>query len=146
MKAWIENDTVRDIVAVDPNDVFHPDVAALYVTDVPEGCVVGATLVDGVWTNPPPPPVEIAPPPAPEPVRTVLSKLDYMNRFTDEELAGIYQAAKVSVAVEVWLEKFKLATDIDTTDPRTVAGCEALEAAGLLAPGRAAQILSGTPV
>lgn len=81
--------------------------------------------------------------PAPLPVAiTKLTKLEYMNRFTDTELAGIYTAAKVSIDVEVWLEKFKLATEIDLTDERTIAGLRTLEAAGLLVEGRAAEILT----
>jgi hypothetical protein len=48
----------------------------------------------------------------------------------------------VSVAVEVWLEKFKQATEINLDDPRTVSGVQALEEAGLIAPGRAAEILA----
>ena len=73
---------------------------------------------------------------------TVLSKLGYMNRFTDAELAAIYTAAKSVVQVEVWLEKFKLAEFIDLTDQRTIDGLNSLEAAGLLAAGRAAEILA----
>ncbi len=80
-------------------------------------------------------PVEI------KPART-LTKLRYMSRFTDEELAGIYTAAKSVVQVEVWLEKFKVAEDVDLDDPATVAGVQALEAAGLLAEGRSTQILT----
>lgn len=77
-----------------------------------------------------------------------MSKLDYMNRFEDAELGAIYSAAKVNVAVEVWLAKFNAATPdadgtcIDLDDPRTVAGLQGMEAAGLLAPGRAAEILT----
>ena len=77
----------------------------------------------------------------PEPAKTKLTKLEYMNRFADTELAGIYTAAKSVIAVEVWLEKFKLATEIDLTDERTIAGLQALESAGLLDTGRAAEIL-----
>lgn len=73
--------------------------------------------------------------------KTTLTKLEYMNRFTDAELAAIYTAAKTVIAVEVWLEKFKLSTDIELTDPRTVSGVQALEDAGLLAEGRADEIL-----
>ena len=76
----------------------------------------------------------------PEPVTARLTKLAYMDRFTDVELAGIYAAAKVAPAVEVWLEKFKLAEYVDIADARTIAGLQALEAAGLLAAGRAAEI------
>jgi hypothetical protein len=55
MKAWIENNRVRDIAHADPQLIFHPDVAKLYDTDIPDDIVVGASLVDGVWTNPLPP-------------------------------------------------------------------------------------------
>jgi hypothetical protein len=78
----------------------------------------------------------------PEAPTTKLSKLDYMNRFTEAELATIYTVAKANVAVEVWLEKFKLASDIDLADPRTIGGVQALEAAGLLSAGRAGEILA----
>lgn len=71
-----------------------------------------------------------------------LTKLEYMNRFTDIELVAIYTAAKVSVEVEIWLEKFKLAEFVNPQDPTTIAGLQALETAGLLAQGRAAEILA----
>lgn len=86
---------------------------------------------------------EWADPPTPTPVvKRTLTRLEYMDRFTDAELAGIYTAAKSVVQVEVWLEKFKLAEFIDLTDQRTIAGVQSLEAAGLLAAGRAAEILA----
>lgn len=73
----------------------------------------------------------------------MLSKLSYMNRFTDDELAGIYTAAKVNVYVEVWLAKFNAASgDINLDDARTIAGVQALEGVGLIGPGRAAEILA----
>jgi hypothetical protein len=74
-------------------------------------------------------------------VRT-LTKLAYMNRFTDAELAGIYTAAKSVIQIEVWLDKFKLAEEINLDDPSTIAGVQALEAAGLLAQGRSTEILA----
>lgn len=94
--------------------------------------------------------VEYVAPPAPTPAPTVrrISKLNYMDRFTDAELAGIYTAAKTVVQVEVWLAKFNATTpdpdgtSIDLDDPRTVAGVQGLEAAGLLGAGRAAEILA----
>ena len=78
--------------------------------------------------------------PAP-PAPPTLSKGAFMDLFTPGELTGIYTAAKVSVDVEVWLDRFKVAEYIDVSDPRTVAGVQSLETAGLLAAGRAAQIL-----
>ena len=91
---------------------------------------------------------EIVEPPAPVPSVRRLSKLEYMNRFTDTELAGIYAAAKTVVAVEVWLAKFNATTpepdgtSIDLDDPRTIEGLQGMEVAGLLGAGRAAEILA----
>ena len=88
--------------------------------------------------------IEKAPTPAPRRV----TKLDYMQRFTDTEMAGIYSAAKSSIAVEVWLAKFNATTpepdgtSMNLDDPRTIGGLQALEAAGLIGVGRAAEILS----
>ena len=81
-------------------------------------------------------PEVVAPTPKPQ-----LTKLEYMNRFHDDELAAIYTAAKSVVQVEVWLEKFKLAEFVSLDDPRTLAGLQALEAAGLLGAGRANEIV-----
>ena len=58
----------------------------------------------------------------PKPIREI-SKLDYMNRFTDTELATIYTLAKTEVAIEIWLEKFKAVKDnVNLDDPRTAQG------------------------
>lgn len=83
-------------------------------------------------------------------IRTVgLTKLEYMNRFTDVELASIYSAAKVHVGVEVWLAKFNATTpdargySVYTNDSKTIAGLNSLEQVGLIAAGRAAEILNG---
>lgn len=93
---------------------------------------IGKKYVNGVWEDYTPPVV---------PKRT-LTKLEYMDRFTDAELANIYPAAKSSVQVEVWLEKFKLASEINLDDQRTIDGLNSLEVAGLLAAGRAQEILA----
>lgn len=73
-----------------------------------------------------------------------MSPLDYMELFTDDELIGIYGAAKVSPEVEIWLRKFERSTEVSLSDPRTIAGVQALEAAGLIATGRANEILGIT--
>lgn len=52
-KAWIENNKVRDIAQGDPAEIYHPEIAAHYDTDIPDDVLSGATLIDGVWTNPP---------------------------------------------------------------------------------------------
>lgn len=72
----------------------------------------------------------------------MITRLDFMSRFTDVELVTIYSAAKSSVQIEVWLEKVKMATDISLTDPRTVSGIFALEQIGMIGPGRAKEVLT----
>ncbi len=91
--------------------------------------------------------IAVVPVPQTPPARR-LSKLGYMQRFTDDEMAGIYSAAKISIQMEVWLAKFNATTpeldgtSVDLDDPRTIGGLLAMEAAGLLATGRAAEILA----
>ena len=76
------------------------------------------------------------------PPKRILTKLEAMDRFTDEELEDIYTAAASSVAVQVWLEKFKAAQDTNLDDPRFIPGLDKLVTAGLLAPNRPAEILA----
>ena len=33
-KAWIENDRIRDIALGNPDELYHPDVAKFYDTEV----------------------------------------------------------------------------------------------------------------
>lgn len=39
--AWIEGGKIRDLCEADPSDIFHPDIAALYSSPVPEGAKRG---------------------------------------------------------------------------------------------------------
>jgi hypothetical protein len=76
---------------------------------------------------------------------TPLSKIDFMHRFTDTELITIYTAAKQNISIEVWLDKFKLSSEVSLSDSRTIDGIKTLEAVGLLAVGRSAEILANGP-
>jgi hypothetical protein len=77
-----------------------------------------------------------------------LTKLEFMQRFTDAELDALYTVAKTNVAVEIWLAKFNATTPDDNgysvylDDQRTIESVYMLEQAGLIATGRAAEILS----
>jgi len=74
---------------------------------------------------------------------TPLTHKQFMDRFTDSELATIMTAAKSSVELELWFKRFEMAQDILLTDPQTISGVNALETAGLIAEGRATEILHG---
>lgn len=70
----------------------------------------------------------------------VLTRLQFMELFTPAELEAIYTAAKQSVAVEVYLDKLKIAENVDLSNPSTIAGIDTLAAVGILTAERAAEI------
>ncbi len=72
-----------------------------------------------------------------------LSHLDIVRRMTPSEQAAVFLAAQQDIRVLVWLENFKLARDLNTHDPMLIEGLGALEQLGLLATGRALEILNG---
>jgi len=77
----------------------------------------------------------------PEPVVTTVSKLEFMNRLTQEELISIYTAAKISVQIEIFLAKFNVApNEIHLDNPELISSLIAMENAGILVSGRATQI------
>jgi hypothetical protein len=81
-------------------------------------------------------------PPPPPPVDE-LHKVDFLRLFTQAERIAIRQAAKVNQVVEDYQAMLDAATIIRLSDADIQEGIPELEDAGLLAPGRAAQILSG---
>lgn len=85
-----------------------------------------------------------APPPSPEPApRLRLSKREFRNQFTMPEKQAIYTAAESSVDVRIFLDDLMAVDFVDLDFPDTMAAVNSLESAGLLAPGRASEILSG---
>lgn len=82
--------------------------------------------------------INIPVPPTKQPV----SRIDFLGKFTDVELESLYTAAKSVVQIEIMLDFVRAAEFISTDDPRTISGVQALEAGGLIAAGRAAEILT----
>ena len=70
-----------------------------------------------------------------------LTHKGFSDRFTDAEMQAILAAAETNAALKTWWEKFKLARDINLDDPATQGGVQALEIAGLIGEGRAAEVL-----
>lgn len=142
-KAWVENNRIRDIAAGNPADLFHPDIAALYDTDVPDTAVNGAELVDGEWVNPAPA-EPAAPAPTPERIEEI-GPIAFKLLFGIEEIIAIYNSADPVVVT--------LRSIID--DPRTdkvdrnLLGVQLmigyLEQTDLIGEGRAAAIVTGRP-
>ena len=76
------------------------------------------------------------------PVITRLTKLEFVNRFTDVEFKNIISLSKTNEDIEFWYLKFNLATYIDITDPLTILGVQNLELMEILNSGRANEILN----
>ena len=102
-----------------------------------------ADLVGQRW-NPDAQAFEPAPPPA-EPTERNVSRKAFLSRFTDAEAIDIdlasMGATREAATVRRYLSKVNAAQHIDLADDETRTGVQALEAAGLLQPGRALAIL-----
>ena len=78
-----------------------------------------------------------------------ITKLEFMNRFSDQELCDLYAAESYDIQIRVWLKKFEFAlvrpdgTAIDLYSPQTAGGLAMLEAKGIISAGRAGKIISG---
>lgn len=86
------------------------------------------------------------PGPPPElPTGRLVSNKAFLSRFTDDEAIDIDMASmgatREAAAVRRYLSKVNAAQHIDLADEETRKGVQALEAAGLLQPGRALAIL-----
>lgn len=72
-----------------------------------------------------------------------LSKLAFLNRFTNEELVTILSVAKQNALVEVFVKKLDASEFVDLSYPPTIEGINALASAGLLTESRANEVLNG---
>ena len=103
----------------------------------------------GAWELvPAPPPIDVA-----EPTDARITRLAFRNRFTQAEKVTLELAAldnpaastaqrQQAAALRSYLKDLDAATFVDLERPDTVAGVQSLGAAGLLAEGRAAAILT----
>ena len=80
-------------------------------------------------------------PPA-EPATTLINPFAFRNRFTTTERQAIITAGRSNSAVQDVYDGLLAAIQVDVSDPVTIAGIQALEAAGVLGAGRAAQVLN----
>lgn len=72
-----------------------------------------------------------------------MTQLEYLRRFTVEERVAIRAAAPANPVLTDYLQLMELAQDINTGDTDTIAAVTMLEQAGLIAVGRAQEILNG---
>lgn len=73
----------------------------------------------------------------------ILTKLEYLRRFTTEERVTIREASKANPVLEDYLAMMELAEEIDTGDADTIAAVNMLERVGLIGAGRANEVLNG---
>ena len=72
----------------------------------------------------------------------IVTKLEYLRRFTGEERVTIRTVAKSNAVLEDYLALLELAEEVNLDDADTVGAVSMLEGAGLIATGRAAEILA----
>lgn len=71
------------------------------------------------------------------------TKLAYLRRFTQDERIAIRSAAPQSAQLADYLELLALAEEVKSDDPDIITALTMLEGTGLLAAGRAQEILNG---
>ena len=73
--------------------------------------------------------------------KTVLTPLEFLGRFSIDELRAIFTSAKTNIDVEIWKIMFDKAQNIDLTDPLTIQGVDGLSQLGLISDSRKSEIL-----
>lgn len=86
---------------------------------------------------------EPPPPPPPAPLHMRLTKLEFLRRFSQAERIAMRNAAAQSPEMHDYMAMLELAEEIFLDDADTVAGVTLLESVGIIAPGRATEVLSG---
>ncbi len=140
MKAWIENNIIRDIAHTEPSETYHPDIAKFYTIEVPDDAENGDTFENGVLTKKPV--VEVTPI---EPVifkTTTLSPIEFKLRFTAPERVAIYQSTDLMVKDFISLLDDIRLKEVDLTLQSTVDAIDYLIFLDLLDATRKDEILS----
>lgn len=88
---------------------------------------------------------EPAPPLPPPPPSTVLTRTQFLSLFTMAEVILIKQTAKTNTVVDYYQYMLDSATTLDLNSKTVIDGVNGLEAYGLIAQGRAAQVLANQP-
>jgi hypothetical protein len=71
-----------------------------------------------------------------------IDPVEFLQRFTAQERVAIRAAAQSSPVIDDYLHMLDAAKSVNLTHDVTIAGVQALEAAELIATGRAAEILA----
>jgi hypothetical protein len=143
MKAWIENAVIRDICPGSPDELYHPDIAKLYNTDVPDEAANGDGWVDGQLVKPViPEPVE---PPAPVVIPPKVSAIEYKMLFTPQERIATKTSTDPIVQDLYELLNDPRVMTVDLSLASIQGALDYMTSLGILAEGRKAEILTGVP-
>lgn len=137
-KAWIENGTIRDVCHGDPAECYHPDVAKLYTEEVPDEAENGDSWNGATLTKPV---IPAPPPPAPVP-KLPITRAAFLLRFTGPERVAIKAARATDPMIDDLWEILDALSEVHLDHPEMVRGLSYLTQQGLLAQGRAAEILN----
>lgn len=143
-KAWIENEVIRDIAPGNPEELYHPDVAAFYTTDVPDDAVNGDGWVDGQLVKPViHEPVQI---PAQAVISPKVSPVEFKLLFTGPERVAIKAALVTDPVIDDFYDIVDdpRLTHVDLGLQSTQDALSYLVSLGLLTVERCAEILNGT--
>lgn len=75
--------------------------------------------------------------PEPDPQYKRFTPLEVLDLFTEPEQLAIVTVTQSSPQVKLWYDRLIAATYVTYEDPRTAAGIQQLEDAGLISPERA---------
>ena len=139
--ARIINDVAVD-VSTDPTNQFHPDIAREF-EPVPDNVKQGWIRKDGQWSAPAP-----QPEPETEPVYPKVTPVQFKMLFTSPERVAIKAARATDPVVD---DLWELVEDprmeyVDFGLQSVRDSIEYLATAGLIAPERVGEIISGTLV
>lgn len=144
-KAWIENDTILDICTGNPLDLYHPDIAKRYDTDVPDDAANGDGWVDGELVKPE---IVIPEPITPEPNYPKVSPVEFKLLFTSQERVAIREARASDAVIDDFydiVEDSRL-THVDLGLKSTQDALDYMVSKGLISDERKAEILTGKVV
>ena len=127
-KDVIESEGFYDVVTPD-YDVYTEELSDIYFDDINKVFTYNISKLDVPIQRP----IPFVPP---------LSKYNFLSRFTQEEKEAIFSQENTNIKIKIWIEMFRAAQGVYLKDQDTIDGVNALESLGILAQGRANEILN----
>lgn len=141
-QAWIDNEQIRDIAPGNPEEIYHPDIAKFYDTEVPDDAENGDGWLNGALVKRPAP----IPSPATEPVAAVPPKVDvitYKMLFTSAERIATKTSTDPVIHDFQDLMNDPRTQNVDLSLKSVQDALDYMTTIGILAEGRKAEILTG---